>query len=118
RSDDVIQFSYRGGTTRERGYTAADTQIDIRESGRRLRALLERLQAERPGVPVDIVAHSQGGLVTRAALADADVRYDPRLPRIRSVVTLATPHHGADLATLADMIGRTAPGDRFERVAG
>src|SRR5439155_21034587 len=87
RPDDVVQFSYRGGTTRERGYTSDDTQIDIREAGRRLRELLERLQAEHPGVPVDSVAHSQGGLVTRAALATADIRYDPRLPRHRSVVT-------------------------------
>ena len=118
RPDDVVQFSYRGGTTDERGYTAADTQVDIRESGRRLEELLERVQAEHPGVPVDIVAHSQGGLVTRAALAGADVRFDPRLPRITSVVTLATPHEGTNMATLADMIGHTAIGQRVELAAG
>jgi pimeloyl-ACP methyl ester carboxylesterase len=68
---DVVRFSYRGGTTAEHPYDAADTQVDIRRSGQRLRALLERLQAENPGVPIDVVAHSQGGLVARSALGES-----------------------------------------------
>jgi hypothetical protein len=115
---DVRRFSYRGGTTSERGYTAADTQVDIRTSGRRLRELLERLQYEQPGVPIDIVAHSQGGLVVRSALGDELDPLDPRTPHIASVVTLGTPHHGANAATAGALLDHTGPGHRAERIAG
>jgi hypothetical protein len=116
--EDVRRFSYRGGTTSERGYTAADTQVDIRASGRRLRDLLERLQFEQPGVPIDIVAHSQGGLVVRSALGDELDPLDPRTPHISSIVTLGTPHHGANAATAGALLDHTRPGHRAERIAG
>jgi hypothetical protein len=115
---DVRRFSYRGGTTSQRGYTSADTQVDIRTSGRRLRELLERLQYEQPGVPIDIVAHSQGGLVVRSALGAELDRLDPRTPHIASVTTLATPHHGANMATAGALLSQTTVGDGVERVAG
>ena len=115
---DVYRFSYRGGTTSERGYTAADTQGDIREAGRRLRDLLERLQYEQPGVPIDIVAHSQGGLVVRSALGDELERFDPRTPRIASVVTLGTPHQGANAATMGVLLDTTRGGHTALSIAG
>jgi hypothetical protein len=115
---DIYRFSYRGGTTAEQGYTSADTQVDIRLSGRRLRELLERLQFEHPGVPIDLIAHSQGGLVVRSALGDELDRLDPRTPNIANVVTLGTPHHGANLATAGVLLGQTGIGDSVERVAG
>jgi peptidase M23-like protein/putative serine esterase DUF676 len=109
--DDVARFSYRGGTTAEHAYSAADSAIDIRASGRRLAQLLERLRAEHPGVPIDILAHSQGGLVTRAALAYEFDRGDRRLPPLGAVVTLGSPHHGTDGATAVAMM-RHSPGGR------
>ncbi|MEY2477119.1 MAG: hypothetical protein QOG87_2434 [Actinomycetota bacterium] len=115
---DVRRFSYRGGTTSERGYAAADTQGDIREAGRRLRDLLERLQYEQPGVPIDIVAHSQGGLVVRSALGDELDRLDPRTPHIASVVTLGTPHHGANSATMGALLDHTRGGHTALDIAG
>ena len=45
---------------------------------------------------VDIVAHSMGGLVARAALLDPATA-----ARVRTVVTLGTPHAGTHLARLA-----------------
>jgi len=98
-ASDVYRFSYRGGTAAENPYGKADTEIDIRTSGARLRALLERLQYEHPGVTVDIFAHSQGGLVTRAALAPGYSRSDPRTPQIGAIVTMGSPHRGTDGAT-------------------
>ncbi|HEX2040684.1 MAG TPA: peptidoglycan DD-metalloendopeptidase family protein [Acidimicrobiales bacterium] len=90
---DVHRFSYRGGTVAERAYRARDSGNDLAEAGRRLARLLGRLAAEHPGVPIDVVAHSQGGLVARAALVRA------RAPAaVRTLVTLGTPHQGADLA--------------------
>jgi pimeloyl-ACP methyl ester carboxylesterase len=115
---EVYRFSYRGGTTDQHGYSSADTQGDIRQSGRRLRELLERLQYQHPGVPIDLIAHSQGGLVVRSALGDELDWLDPRTPRIANVVTLGTPHHGANLATAGVLLGETGMGDAVETVAG
>lgn len=104
---DVVQFSYRGGTTTENPYGPADTQVDIRVSARRLRALLDRLAAANPGVPIDVVAHSQGGLVARAALAAGGAAPPP----VSTLVTFASPHRGAPLATTLARVPRTgAPG--------
>lgn len=105
---DVHRFSYRGGTTAESSYTAADTQVDIAESGLRLRELLERLAVAEPGVPIDVIAHSQGGLVARAALG-------PTPPAgVENLITLATPHQGADLATGLDLVATGPTGAVLE----
>jgi pimeloyl-ACP methyl ester carboxylesterase len=45
--------------------------------------------------PVTLIGHSSGGLVARALL----LRIEPR--RIRQLITLATPHHGTELARCA-----------------
>lgn len=101
---DVVRFSYRGGSTDDTTYSAADTQVDITESGRRLRELLERLHAADPGVPIDVIAHSQGGLVARVALGARAP------PGVEHLITLSTPHQGADLATALDLTGHTLKG--------
>jgi hypothetical protein len=115
---EVHRFSYAGGTTAERGYTSGHTQVDIRRSGRRLRELLERIHAKDPGVEIDIVAHSQGGLVVRSALGDELDRTDPRTPHVASVVTLGTPHHGANLATAGALLAHTTVGSLAQAAAG
>jgi len=114
---DAVRFSYLGGTTAEHPYKATDTTPDIHQSAKRLRELLERLQAEHPGVPIDIIAHSQGGIVARTALTDEVDGHDPRLPQVASLVTLATPHRGAPLATMATMFGHTLAGSTVEEAA-
>jgi hypothetical protein len=50
-------------------------------------------------VTIDIVAHSQGGLVARLAL-DPSITGHAVPPAVRTLVTLATPHQGADLAAV------------------
>lgn len=107
---DVVRFSYRGGRAEENPYGPGDTVVDIRHSARRLRELLVEVAAANPGVPVDIVAHSQGGLVARWALTEELDGLDPRLPHVATLVTLGTPHNGADVATLSAMLGQTLPG--------
>ena len=106
---DVVRFSYAGGRTSERPYDADDTTVDIRLSAARLVALLRQIRLESPGVPVDVIAHSQGGLVARTAMLAIDP-LDPRNPDIGTLVTLATPHHGADLATWGSQLGRSTSG--------
>ncbi len=107
---DVYRYSYRGGTATEHPYAATDTTADIRESARRLRELLARIEADNPGVPVDIVAHSQGGLVARSALTDEVDPADGRLPKVNALVTLGTPHLGTPVATGLTMMGHTTVG--------
>jgi murein DD-endopeptidase MepM/ murein hydrolase activator NlpD len=115
--NDVMQFSYRGGTAAESPYAPADTEGDLRASARRLRELLDRLAREDPAVPVDVIAHSQGGLVTRAALAHEVDRGDGHLPPLGAIVTLGSPHKGADLATAVGMLSHPLAGRAVLAVA-
>jgi hypothetical protein len=123
---DVLRFSYAGGRTpvpagraaagpldalAATRYTARDSQGDLREAGSRLARLLEAVALAEPGVPIDVVAHSQGGVVARLALREADGR--GRLPpAVRTLVTLGSPHQGADLAgaVRAGRLSRTGRG--------
>ena len=108
---DVYRYSYRGGTVDDNAYAATDTTNDIRKSARHLRELLARIEADNPGVPIDVVAHSQGGLVARSALTDEADSADPRLPKVSSLVTLGSPHQGTPVATGLTMLGHTAVGE-------
>lgn len=95
---DVYDFSYKGGRN-PLPYAPKDTVRDLREDAMDLRDLLDRIATENPGVPVDVIAHSQGGLIAREAMS---YEYDgPRhqLPPVEHLITLGTPHHGADAAT-------------------
>ena len=103
RPDDVVQFSYAGG---DAPYTAADTHGDLATAGERLRALLVEVARAHPGTTVDLIAHSQGGLVARAALYGSDT-WAPEMPIVGNVITIDTPHHGAVPATAAALLGLT-----------
>lgn len=118
---DVIRFSYAGGRTPDATdgfstveattYAAPDTQVDLRTSGARLADLIEEVVAATPSLPVDLYAHSQGGLVARLALIELDRRHEEAwLDHLGLVATLATPHGGSDLATAAYGVGSTKVG--------
>jgi hypothetical protein len=80
-------------------YLLYNSGLHISTNGHSFAALLERLVAEWP-VPVGslaIVGHSMGGLVSRAACHDAEVRGHAWRRKLRKLVCLATPHHGAAL---------------------
>jgi len=75
---------------------------DIRRSARELGAFVDRVR-EATGAPqVDIVGHSQGGLMPRRYLKDGGAS------AVRNLVTLGATHHGTTLdgiATLVDTLG-------------
>jgi hypothetical protein len=100
-------------------YNRTDTFGDLRVAARRLDLLLRRVAAAHPGADVDILAHSQGGLVARYYLATAGARLDARRARVEHVVTFSSPHQGAPLAGAADDIADSWSGklvlDSFER---
>ena len=110
-ADDVQRFSYAGGTITDNPYDGRVTSQDIRISARRLRQLLQRLAEAHPGVPVDILAHSQGGIVAREALAMEADPGDGDLPPINALVLLGVPNTGTDLATASVMLGQSRSGD-------
>lgn len=88
-----------------------DWRAPLTDTAQRLRADLERLLRDHPGVPVHLLAHSMGGLVARTALfgpdlgAPADpgaVEYSARYPlwaqlkrRGSRLLMLGTPNAGS-----------------------
>lgn len=92
----VFRFSYRGpdGPDLHEPYEASDTFGDLRDVAERLRRLLERIATRYPGTDVDLIAHSQGGVVARTYLAEQARVWDERLPRVEHLVTFASPHQG------------------------
>lgn len=110
--DRIYEFSYRGpeGPRFHRPYGRRDTWGDLRRAALRLRALLVRIARRHPGTRVDLLAHSQGGVVSRVLLEGLAQSWDPSLPRIEHLVTLATPHRGAALAELRADLDDTVTG--------
>ena len=109
----IYRYSYRGPDARDlhRPYSVLDTQGDLRSAARRLMDLLRAIGRRHPGARVDLIAHSQGGIVARAALEMMATAFDPALPAVAHLVTLATPHEGAPLAALlGDLRTRTLTG--------
>jgi hypothetical protein len=95
---DVTFFSYAPDGGR---YGPDDTRRGIDTAARRLAAQLRRSQRDHPGRQVDLIAHSQGGVVVDAFLQHVYRSGDSSYPPIGTVVTLASPHQGAPLASSA-----------------
>jgi hypothetical protein len=120
RDADIAYYSYRGLAGPGAGdpaaaaaYNPEDTLGSLRAAGQRLYDQLAALHARSPGRGVDIVAHSQGGIVAAYFMAYLYDPADPFMPRIDHVVTLASPHRGADLATTVSHLRTTGRGRRL-----
>jgi len=130
-SDDVLRFSYAGGRTPAdpgagpsslgalptSDYTSAHSLGDLPTAGDDLADLLADVAAAEPGVPIDVVAHSQGGVVARLGLSRAAGRA-ALPPEVQTLITLGSPHHGADLATAGSAIASTPRGSAALELAG
>lgn len=93
-------------------YLHYNTGRHVSTNGRALSALLDALVAAWPA-PVEelaIVAHSMGGLVARSAYHYGTLAGHGWRRRLRSIVFLGTPHHGAPLERsghrLQELVGR------------
>ena len=121
---NVIGFSYRGGCTpvsfgspgvggdqsalanelASSAYGPSDTHQSIEVSAVHLADLIQAAASARPGRPIDVAAHSLGGVVARRAVEVLAER--GRLGRsadalpLAVVMTIGSPHGGADLATM------------------
>ncbi len=132
--DDVVGFSYAGGCTPApfgsnsvessawlgdqlavTPYGPTDTYADIDIAAGHLADLVEAAAGERPGQPIDITAHSLGGVVARRALEILADRPGAVLPD--TLITIGSPHGGANLAEAALAIEPgTVTGDAFDRI--
>ena len=80
-------------------YLHYNSGLHISSNGREFAALLERLVAAWP-TPLDelvIVAHSMGGLVARSACHVGETAAHAWRSKLRKLVCLGSPHHGAPL---------------------
>ena len=111
-SDRIYRFSYKGSDTTDlhEPYTRDYTFRDLRGAALELRQLLARIRERHPRSDVDLIAHSQGGVVARAYLQENAREWDQRQPRIDHVVTFSTPHQGAALADARDVVDDSIPG--------
>jgi hypothetical protein len=93
--DNVHWFSYApdGGA-----YDEDDTHKSLYQSAELLAAQLRAQQAREPGREIDLIAHSQGGVVVDIFLKLIYKPSDPSYPPLGTVVSLASPHEGAPLA--------------------
>lgn len=103
RRTDVSYFSYRAESAT---YGALDTTGDLHEKARLLGRHLQQLAATHPGRRIDLVAHSQGGVVVDLFLAEVYRGHEDEYPTVANVVTFASPHEGTPLAALADAVHR------------
>jgi pimeloyl-ACP methyl ester carboxylesterase len=80
----------------------------ISYNGRELSLQLERLLALWPTAieSISVVAHSMGGLVMRSALQQAQEGCMRWPQRLRHIVFLGTPHHGAPLERTGNWVGQ------------
>lgn len=109
-SADASVLSYRGCEPTPTGcdaypYGGTDTDLDVDVAAARLDEHLRARQRAQPGRPVDLLGHSMGGDVASHYLTYRYDPADPALPPVGSLITLASPHGGSGVASLARAIG-------------
>jgi pimeloyl-ACP methyl ester carboxylesterase len=96
-------------------YLRYNTGLSIADNGRQLSSQLEALIAAAPALKeISILSHSMGGLIVRSALQQPAAGENRLVwpSKVRNVVFLGTPHHGAPLEQAGqwiDLILGTTP---------
>jgi pimeloyl-ACP methyl ester carboxylesterase len=97
---------------RDGGYTPLyvryNTGLRVAENGRSLSDLLTGVLSAYP-LEVDeiaLIGHSMGGLVSRSAAHYGALHGQPWVSKLRHVVSIATPHHGAPLEKAVNLTDR------------
>lgn len=115
-ADEVVYYSYAPGGG---PYASDDTYTSIEEAASRLAGQIRGMQTEHPGREVDLIAHSQGGVVALAFLEMVYDPADPSYPPLGPVVTFSSPYDGAPLATAEVLVAATPAGRALlEQVPG
>lgn len=107
---DQSRCDYARLLTRERGYTPLflhyNSGLHISANGQQLAALLEQLMAvwPQPVRELTLLAHSMGGLVARSACHQAGEAGLAWRARLKHIIFLGTPHHGAPLERVGSWV--------------
>jgi pimeloyl-ACP methyl ester carboxylesterase len=97
-------------------------RVSIQKLSQDFATFLAALKYEDDGTPVpqvDLIGHSMGGLIARCYLAGCreDGGFLPPVPkRVRKLITIGTPHFGADFGGFSApdaQAGQMVPGTRF-----
>jgi len=122
RSD--LQWRRRGhdhgqALARDLGYTplylSYNSGLHISSNGQELASLLETLLGEWP-VPVEditLIGHSMGGLVARSAVHYGQLAGCEWTGRLKHMIFLGTPHHGAPLERGGNWLGAVLGRNRY-----
>ncbi len=102
-ADDIIRAGYRIGPDGAVEYGPEDTHQSVEQSAKVLLAQLQRVAAESPGVPIDVYAHSLGGVVSAQAIASGTDGL------VDSLVTFSSPFGGTPAAELVNVVADLAP---------
>ena len=86
---------------------------DLRVQARRLADLARRTMERTGAESVDVVGYSAGGVIARLFVRD-----EGGASVVRRVLTLGSPHHGTDVAALADRVAGGCPEACEQLVAG
>jgi hypothetical protein len=111
---DVTWFSYAPDGGR---YDKDATHGDLRKKAALLAEQLQQMARDHPGRPVDLIAHSQGGVVVDWFLVHVYKDDPSRYPPLDTVVTLSSPHQGAPLATVGRQLRKSPLGRNATRLA-
>lgn len=98
---EVTHFSYRPGSPT---YGPKDTVTDLHAQARSLGRQIKAAAAARPGMAIDLVAHSQGGLVVDLFLTEVYAGHESEYPPIENVVTFGSPHEGTPVADVGEAL--------------
>lgn len=110
--NDVYRFSYAGtaGAGNHEPYPRRDTYGSLIDAAVKLKELMIEIARDHPGRSVDVIAHSQGGVIASIYLQGMASGWGGDQPRVEHLVTLATPHQGAPMADLPDALDGTLTG--------
>ena len=103
------------------GYTAVylhyNTGLHTSINGQQFAGLLEQLvnQWPQPIEDLTLLAHSMGGLVSRSACHVAEQAKTTWRSKLKNIVFLGTPHHGAPLERVGNWIDTTLGSNRVTK---
>ena len=103
RQQEGVAVNHASAVAERLGYTPIylryNSGLHVSENGAELSRQLEDLLQwwPQPVTEISVLAHSMGGLVTRSAVHTAECHGQLWRQRLKSIVFLGTPHHGAPL---------------------
>jgi len=118
---DGVTFNHADVLAKELGYIPIylhyNTGLHTSTNGQELAGLLEQLfnAWPQPVQDLSLLAHSMGGLVSRSACYVAEQTGLAWRSKLKKIVFLGTPHHGAPLERVGNWIDTTLGGNRVTK---